>query len=332
MLVKNISGTIRKKINDWLSSVEDEKLRKDLKNNVIVTGGCIPSLLENNKVNDYDVYFRTKDITKRVAEYYVQKFKEKPLLKTDKDRLPDITVEESAEGRIKIKVASEGIAGIEPQEDEGEDVYNEEEEWDAVPSTLDQVQNEEPVDYVQKATGVQKKDISDEDKEEVIRYRPIFLSSNAITLTNKVQLIVRFYGEPEEIHKNYDFVHCTNYWTSWKKTRDSSRLVLNKDALASIITKELRYVGSRYPLCSIIRTRKFIKRGYVINVGQYLKMVMQLQELDLFNISVLEDQLCGVDVAYFQHLIDDMKAYVKNSENPDRVDTLYLMETIDKVF
>ena len=62
-------------------------------------------------------------------------------------------------------------------------------------------------------------------------------------------------------------------------------------------------MGSKYPLCSIIRTRKFIQRGYTINAGQYLKMAMQLNELDLKDVSVLQDQLIGVDSAYFDMVI-----------------------------
>jgi hypothetical protein len=57
--------------------------------------------------------------------------------------------------------------------------------------------------------------------------------------------------------------------------------VLRAEALESILTKELRYVGSRYPLCSVIRTRKFLARGWTINAGQYVKMCFQISQLDL---------------------------------------------------
>ena len=44
------------------------------------------------------------------------------------------------------------------------------------------------------------------------KFRPIFLSQNAITLSNKAQIVIRFYGEPDQIHSNYDFVHATCYY------------------------------------------------------------------------------------------------------------------------
>ncbi|MFQ8776895.1 MAG: hypothetical protein ACLR78_04965 [Roseburia sp.] len=64
------------------------------------------------------------------------------------------------------------------------------------------------------------------------KYRPRFITSNAITLTDKVQLVIRFYGEVEEIHKNYDFAHCTCAWSSW-----DNELFLPEKALECIINR-----------------------------------------------------------------------------------------------
>jgi len=156
---------------------------------------------------------------------------------------------------------------------------------------------------------------------EMPKYVPVFLSTNAITLSNKIQLVFRFTGEPEQIHANYDFVHCTNYWTT-----KEGELVLHAEALESLLSRELRYRGSRFPICSIIRLRKFIARGWSINAGQIFKMCYQVSKLDLDDLSVLEDQLTGVDVAYFKQVLDKLK------EKGDRVDSAYLMEIIERMF
>ncbi len=147
-------------------------------------------------------------------------------------------------------------------------------------------------------------------------------TTNAITLANKVQVVLRFYGEPDEIHENYDFEHCMSYWQSWDR-----QLVLRPASLEALLARELRYVGSKYPLCSIIRTRKFIQRGWSINAGQLLKMAMQLNALDLEDLAVLEDQLIGVDTAYFVEIIEKLKA-----RDTNRVDSAYLLEIIDRIF
>lgn len=174
-----------------------------------------------------------------------------------------------------------------------------------------------------KSSGCAKISYSEEEKP---KFRPIFFSSNAITLSDKVQIIIRFYGDPETIHKNYDFIHATNYWTS-----DKNKLVLRQEALERLLSKHLYYCGSKYPLCSVIRTRKFIKRGWHINAGQYLKMLFQVSRLDLTDIKVLEDQLFGVDTAYFDTLITALRKH--SEKNPDfEITDGYLCSLIDKIF
>jgi len=326
---KIIKSILKSKINKWLASIDDPKVQALAKKNTIVTGGAIASMLLNEDVKDFDIYFKDKETTLAIAEYYVKKFNErkgnfinKVGVKTtayvlDGARLDEIekrygTTDGRAghlinmtPDRVKIVVRSDGVAAENPEvlKEPFADVYDALERVDAVP-----------------ADEVEKQD------EGKTAFRPIFLSSNAITLSDKVQLVLRFYGEPEEIHKNYDFIHCTNYWTS-----NDSNLVLNPRALEALLAKELLYQGSKYPLCSMIRTRKFIKRGWHINAGQYLKMGFQLSQLDLTDINVLEDQTTGVDSAYFNVLITALQE--KMTKDPSfRVDNSYVASILDKIF
>src|SRR3546814_11138454 len=101
------------------------------------------------------------------------------------------------------------------------------------------------------------------------------MSTNAITLSDKIQIVLRFYGEADAIHENYDFVHCTNYWT-----RKDANLTLRQPALESLLFTELRYVGSKYPVCSVIRLREFISGGGGVNAVKILKMMLQISKPD----------------------------------------------------
>jgi len=153
-----------------------------------------------------------------------------------------------------------------------------------------------------------------------VGYVPLFFSPNAISLSNNIQIVLRFHGTAEEIHKTFDYIHATNYFTF------KEGLVTNKEALESLLTKQLKYQGSLYPLTSILRMKKFIKRGWNINAGEILKIMFQISELDLKDPNILEDQLIGVDIAYFSTLI----AILRNVTN--EITSPYLNEIIDKVF
>jgi hypothetical protein len=307
---KTIKAVIGKKMQEWLKSIEDEAVRELVSQNSIVTGGCIASMLLKERVNDFDVYFRNKETVMAVAQYYVARFRVQK-----KTGVPcEISVKDDGE-RVRIVVKSAGIASEQGTEKPYE--YFE---------TKPEGEGAGYVGEVMKDPGAIEDAYEETEaaalETEESTYRPVFLSTNAITLSSRVQIILRFFGEPDDIHKNYDFVHCTNYWTSWDRD-----LVLHQPALESLLAKELRYVGSKYPICSLFRLRKFIQRNWTINAGQILKIAMQISELDLTDVAVLEDQLTGVDVAYFIEIIEKVKA-----KDPQKVNAAYLVEILDRMF
>ena len=286
---KNMAKHLSRKLKDWVDSIEDQDVAKAVQENAIVTGGALVSLLTGKPPNDYDIYFKTRASCLLVANYYATKWNE---MYPDKPQV-EINYDPDTE-RITAFIDSSGLAM-----EEGEDGIDDESE------------------------PVQEPKVEDEEKP---RYRPRYFSTNAISLSDKIQLVIRFYGSVDEIHENYDFVHCTCSY-DFKE----NKVNLPVRALEAIINKELYYTGSKYPLCSIIRTRKFIQRGWFINAGQYLKMCLQLNELDLKDMKVFEDQLVGVDSYYFSQAIKIIEK--KQEEEPDfKVDNTYLFEVINRIF
>jgi hypothetical protein len=277
---KKIKKSLNAKFDKWVDSITDKEVQKVVRNNTIISGGALVSLLTGVEVNDYDVYFKTKEAVLTVANYYVNQF--------NAVHKSEVVIKDES-GRIKIFIQSKGVAGEEQEE------------------------SEEVI-------------LEAENQEEKPHYRPVYLTSNAITLSDKIQIVIRFWGDVAEIHTNYDFAHCTCSWSSW-----DNELLLPQKALECIINKELYYIGSKYPLCSIIRARKYLQRGYTINAGQYLKMALQVSELDLHNVEVLKDQLVGVDSAYFNTAIEFMEKRQKD-EPYWQPDNSYLFEVINKIF
>lgn len=289
MNAKNIGKSLKKKMDDWVSNIESDDIKKVIKENALITGGALVSLLTNEVPNDYDVYFKTQDSCKKVARYYAEIWN-----KTHPDK--NHVEIKTDEGRITAYIQSAGIAA-----EDGENGVDD---------------NTEP------DTG----ETEEEQKQDKPKYRPRYFSTNAISLSDGIQLVIRFYGDVTEIHTNYDFIHCTCSYDY-----NANKVNLPAKALESIINKELYYSGSKYPLCSIIRSRKFITRGWTINAGQYLKMCLQLNELDLKDLKVFADQLAGVDSAYFAAAISQIQA--KQEKEPDfKIDNTYLFEVINRIF
>lgn len=309
MIARNIKSVCRKKIEQICESLPEEALKLLFRNNAIITGGAIASMLLGEPVNDFDIYFRTREATLTFARYYVRKFLEAKTLKNKAGGQIVMYVDETDPNRIKIKIQSAGVAS-----ESSPDTYQYFEQLD--PDRGD------AAEYVDAALTAAEQKKQQEEEEKLPKYRPVFLTQNAISLAGKVQLVTRFYGEPDQIHENYDYVHCTNYFTAW-----NGNLVLRPAAMEALLARDLRYIGSRYPLCSLVRTRKFIQRGWKISAGQFLKIAMNLQQFDLTKVDVLEDQLTGVDTAFFNQLIVALK-----DRDPTQVDTAYLVELIDRLF
>ena len=315
MRTKTIKSIINNKINKWLESIENEALRKRISQNIIVTGGCIVSMLMGEDINDFDIYFRDHDTTLAIANYYIDRFKSKKRNGID---VPLFI--EDRNGRIKVIAKSAGIvsaSGTEKPYEYFESARDENAGGEYIEGVMSNPQEIEDSHEI-----IEKEALKTKEEKDKPKYRPVFITSNAITLSDKIQIILRFYGEPDKIHENYDFVHCTCYYSSWDK-----KLVLRPEALEAMMARELKYVGSKYPICSLVRIRKFVQRNWKINAGQILKIAMQISKLDLDNIDVLEDQLTGVDTAYFVQLIEKLK-----EKDPSKVDTAYLVELVDRIF
>lgn len=287
---KTIEKTIKHKMTEWLNTITDDKLRERVKDELLVSGGSITSLFLNEQVNDYDVYIKTVQTAKDLAKYYIKTFPVQVFSYADRDeQLSKYGEEDEIQGIRKI--------------------------------FFENIKPEQVKLYPQELSGFKTQF---EDTGE-LKYLPMFFSPNAISLTDNVQIVLRFTGDNEAIHKTFDFVHATNYFTFEKG------LVTNIPALESILSKQLKYQGSLYPLTSVIRTKKFLKRNWNISAGEYLKMLFQCSELDLTNFNTLEDQLIGVDVAYFGVLIDALR----NKQQKDdtfKLTSDYLNTLIDKIF
>lgn len=288
MKKKTVSLTIEKKMNAWLKTLPDG-IRNEIRDSIIVTGGCIVSLLTQTKVNDFDVYLNNPISLLRLMNHYLGKLK-------GHNAVVQVLQDKTLPIHQQWVIANEDIL-----------------------TELINADKEIRLRYFIKSAGI----VRLPKPGKASQYLPQVVTDNALSLTGQIQIINRFHGTSAQIHENFDFVHVTSYWTFREK------LVLPATALEAILTKELRYFGSLYPIASIIRVRKFVQRGWTINAGQLVKMAMQVSKLDLSNIDILRDQLIGVDLSYFESFL------AKVEEKTKELGTLspgYLFELLDEVF
>lgn len=281
------------KLNDWLSTIKDKDLREKVREEVLVSGGSIASMFLKEDINDFDLYIKSQDTLFALASYY---FKGKVLDGRKRQEYIDSISNGQTEQEMEENISEIMVRYRTLKEDQIK------------------------LDIASEGMRFDKKLLDPKGIE--IPYQLAFLSQNAISLTGDIQIVLRFNGDSTTIHKTFDFMHATNYFTF------EEGLVTNITALESIITKDLKYQGSLYPLTSIIRMKKFLKRGWNIGAGEILKIMFQISELDLRNPDVLEEQLIGVDVAYFGALIKLIRDGVDEKEFTSQ----YLNSLIDKVF
>ncbi|AUR87605.1 hypothetical protein NVP1101O_194 [Vibrio phage 1.101.O._10N.261.45.C6] len=360
MKARIIEKTIREKVQDWLDTLPLD-VAEYVASKVVVTGGSIASMFLREPVNDYDIYFKNIKAAMMITRHYCLKYinegitqksivrpvtpvlrltfgeeskevykfinslSDKSVCNTD-NRTPEGKIRalvhptdpalddlfEKGYGiveRVEIFIQSQGFLGDNPDEEYD---YFESRESGAAEEFID--------GSIGNNTLINEEGLNEKGE----KYKTVFMSSNAITLSHKMQLVIRFFGEPSEIHDTYDFVHAMNYWTK------KEGLVTNTRALEALLSKELVYSGSKYPLASIFRTRKFIKREWSCHVGNYVKMAMQLNEMDLTDPYVLEEQLTGVDAAYLYQIIRAVKD--KRKDDPTfEFNATYICTLVDRM-
>ncbi len=338
MQKKTINKECARKMDKFLASLP-KALAAKVRPSIIITGGAIVSMLSGEDINDWDMYISNREVLKELTQHYLDTFNNSPMRegKGSFSLLDNANKTELAEDghltyhqhiiktdpeRLYVFIPSSGIAA-----EDDKKAYN---AMDSDTLTVNSAgmtseeaaklpeEDEKQIEFKRKAQEYLKK-----------KYRPIFLTGNAITLSNKVQLIIQFHGSPEEIHKNFDFRAVKSYWTY------GTGLITSVDILLDINSKRMVYEGSRYPICSMIRTRKYINRQWKISAGEYVKMAFQVGDLDLKDVNVLKDQLVGVDSTYFTWMLNIIEADKKRAEDaykPFDITSTYVCELVDLIF
>ena len=107
------------------------------------------------------------------------------------------------------------------------------------------------------------------------KYEVKLITENAINLSDKVQFITKFVGYSNVVIDKFDWQHIKSYYMY------DIDIVLCDDLYRLLMEKELVYTGSEYPLSSMMRLKKYIKKGWSVSNKTILEIALDM--LQAFN-------------------------------------------------
>lgn len=103
----------------------------------------------------------------------------------------------------------------------------------------------------------QIEDVS-ENYREVLGVDGKLITENAITLKSRIQLITKHFGEPDNIRKTFDFVHCMPYYDF-----AVDKLYISRIQYDAIINRKMISQKENFNhFIGTSRVEKFKKRGF----------------------------------------------------------------------
>ena len=135
-------------------------------------------------------------------------------------------------------------------------------------------------------------------------YAPVHTSPNAISLKGDVQIIKKFYGNPEEVVEEFDFKHCQGYFYE-------GELNMYVSTELAIQNKKLLYTQSDYPINSLLRAFKFVKDGWEFSKEAQIAIGLDIAKLDIINHDIFCEQLQGVSTAFLESVSNEIDTDLK---------------------
>jgi hypothetical protein len=136
------------------------------------------------------------------------------------------------------------------------------------------------------------------------------ITLNALTLKRasekskklwSVQVIRRFTGDAAEIFDWFDFTVTHGAFDF-----EQGVFHFGDRFFTDVAKKKLVYSGaSKYPICAMYRTKKYMDKGYSISGATIMHIALSIVQLKIENYGQLKEQLMGIDTSFLQKLLDE---------------------------
>ena len=141
-----------------------------------------------------------------------------------------------------------------------------------------------------------------------INYHCINETSRSLILVNKNNnklninmIIFDWFDAPEDIFNLFDFTICQSAF-------DGKNFYFSKDYFKDVMSRSLFYnKNTRYPVSSLLRLKKYFKKGYKISRNQFLKMCLNVSNRNIETYEQLESEIGGVYGIELDKIMPDLK-------------------------
>lgn len=132
----------------------------------------------------------------------------------------------------------------------------------------------------------------------------------------KIQLIIMsslICENPVDIIKQFDYSVCMGAFDV-----ESDAFILDPLFLEDVSRRELRYnISAKYPIASLFRLRKYLKKGYTISGLEMVKLGCAINNLQMKSYRDLRDQLQGIDTLFLMDLTNKLGSSEYGSKEYD---------------
>jgi hypothetical protein len=122
---------------------------------------------------------------------------------------------------------------------------------------------------------------------------------------HRVQLIKVLTGSPEQVIDSFDFTICQ---AAFQFKPNETGFWFGKGFFPHLAQRRLVFnVSAEYPVCSLFRVAKYLKRGFHFSGIEAIKLGLRIQALEIEDYKELRRQLMGIDTLFLKDLTDSLK-------------------------
>lgn len=261
-----------------------------IRENCYIAGGACVSNFTGSKINDVDIYFKSKQALINFMEKtgYCESYFSKgdDIWNKVCDLASGKNVEEFQVGKNKYKI----LKNSKTISEQLVTIYEVSENYNVIAEISEPLLEKQKWLFKNGYLYVLK------DKNHFEVENGVFLGNKSITIKRntprgemKYQFILRFYGSPKQVmNKTFDFQHCKIAYDL--KNR---KYIAEQKTFECLAKKEIVYVNSFYPISSIKRLFKYEKRGFKYSNDEFVKIIKDIHRVKVDNKFVIEDQIIG---------------------------------------